>query len=189
MFRKAPPVTPTPDAPVARGRHGGPPRGRGSGGGVSSAHEHDLEDHLDVVLRGSRVVTAVIAGSLARADDAITVLQLRVLVLAATRPGTTATDVAEAMDVHVSSASRTVDRLVASGFLERHESREDRRRLELVPTTEGQALLEGVMADRRRQLRDILRRMSAEDVAHLSAGLGALADAAGEPKGPSPLIP
>jgi DNA-binding MarR family transcriptional regulator len=147
------------------------------------------EDELEAVLRGSRVVTAVLAGSLARAEPSVTVLQLRVLVLAETRPGTTATDVAEATGVHVSSASRTVDRLVASGLLERRESTEDRRRLELVPPAEGGRLLGALMEDRRRELRSPLRAMSAKDRDHLARGMAALAEAAGEPPGPSPLIP
>jgi DNA-binding MarR family transcriptional regulator len=156
---------------------------------VDRAHDRSLEDDLDVVLRGSRVMTSVVAASLARTDDVVTMLQLRVLVLAATRPGTTATSVAEELGVHVSSASRTVDRLAASGFVQRRESTEDRRRLELVPTTEGRELIETLMADRRRALRELMRAMSAEDRAHLARGMRALADAAGEPPGPSPLIP
>ena len=156
---------------------------------VDLAHDHDLEEDLDVVLRGSRVMTGVIAASLARADDVVTMLQLRVLVMAATRPGTTATSVAEELGVHVSSASRTVDRLAAAGLVERRESAEDRRRLELVPTIGGRELLETLMADRRRALRELMRAMSAEDRHHLARGMRALADAAGEPAGPSPLIP
>ncbi|HEX6916783.1 MAG TPA: MarR family transcriptional regulator [Phycicoccus sp.] len=136
-------------------------------GAVDRAHDHDLEDDLDAVLRGSRVMTGVIAASLARADDVVTMLQLRVLVMAATRPGTTATSVAEELGVHVSSASRTVDRLAAAGLVERRESTEDRRRA----------------------LRELMREMSAEDRDHLARGMHALADAAGEPAGPSPLIP
>ncbi len=144
---------------------------------------------LDAVLRGSRVVTAVIAASLARADDVVTVLQLRVLVLAATRPGTSATDVAEALGVHVSSASRTIDRLVGSGLLERREASDDRRRLDLAPTRDGERLLEKVMADRRGELQRLLSLMGEDDRAALARGMAALAEAAGEPPGPSPLIP
>ena len=144
---------------------------------------------LDAVLRGSRVVTAVVAGSLARTDDVVTVLQLRVLVLAATRPGASATDVAEALGVHVSSASRTVERLVAAGLLERRDSPRDRRRLDLAPTPAGERLLDAVMADRRRELDALLARMPEEDRAALARGMAALAAAADEPPGRSPLIP
>jgi DNA-binding MarR family transcriptional regulator len=146
------------------------------------------------VLLGTRVVTAVVAGSLARCGDGVTVLQLRVLVLASTRPGLGATDLAGALGVHVSSASRTVDRLVVAGLLQRRESSEDRRRLELVPTPAGERLLDAVMTDRRRELCTLLDRMSPVDRDHLARGMAALAEAAGEPDtgapaGPAPLIP
>jgi DNA-binding MarR family transcriptional regulator len=150
--------------------------------------------HLDAVIRGSRVVTAVVAASLEHSGDAVTVLQLRVLVLASTRPGMSATDLAEALGVHVSSASRTVERLVAAGLLHRGESTEDRRRLDLAPTRAGERLLDEVMSDRRTALAALLDRMSPEDRDHLARGMTALADAAGEPpgeatEGPAPLIP
>ncbi len=165
---------------------------RTSPAGESSAPERDTA--LAAVLRGSRVVTAVVAASLEHSGDAVTILQLRVLVLAATRPGLSATDLAEALGVHVSSASRTVDRLVAAGLVDRRESTEDRRRLDLTPTPEGSRLLDEVMADRRSALSELLGRMSPEDRDHLARGMAALADAAGEPggevtEGPAPLIP
>ncbi len=149
---------------------------------------------LEAVLRGSRVVTAVVAASLEHTGDAVTVLQLRVLVLASTRPGLSATDLAGALGVHVSSASRTVDRLVAAGLLDRRESTEDRRRLDLTPTPAGERLLGEVMSDRRSALASLLARMSPADRDHLARGMAALADAAGEPggeptEGPAPLIP
>jgi len=151
-------------------------------------------DGLEAVLLGTRVVTAVVAASLARSGEAVTVLQLRVLVLASTRPGLGASDVAAALGVHVSSAGRTVDRLVAAGLLERRESAADRRRLHLAPTPAGERLLDDVMTDRRRQLTALLERMSPQDRDHLARGMAALAGAAGEPAvptvgSPAPLIP
>jgi DNA-binding MarR family transcriptional regulator len=177
LFPDARSVTPTPS----------PPPARPDGGGVDDAT-------LEAVLLGTRVVTAVVAASLDRSGEVVTVLQLRVLVLASTRPGLGATDLAEALGVHVSSASRTVDRLVAAGLLERRESAEDRRRLHLAPTPAGARLLDAVMAERRRELAALLGRMSPRDRDHLARGMAALAEAAGEPAamapgGPAPLIP
>ncbi len=177
LFPDARSVSPTPRTPPAR------PESSGTDDAA-----------LEAVLLGTRAVTAVVAASLARSGEVVTVLQLRALVLASTRPGLGATDLAEALGVHVSSASRTADRLVAAGLLERRESAEDRRRLHLAPTPAGARLLDTVMAERRRELGALLRRMSPQDRDHLARGMAALAEAAGEPatgppEGPAPLIP
>jgi DNA-binding MarR family transcriptional regulator len=180
LFRNPDAVSPTPPDADPSGRPDSTPGSNRFGG----ASDRDL----DAVMLGSRVVTAVVAGSLARTGWTVTVPQLRVLVLAATRPGTSATDIAEALAVHLSSASRTVDRLVAAGLLDRRESAEDRRRLDLTPTSEGTRLLHEVMADRRRELRVYLDRMSPADRDHLARGMAALASVADETPGRAPFL-
>ncbi len=180
LFLNADAVSPTPPDTDPLGRSEDSPSSNRSGGAS--------DPELDAVMLGSRVVTAVVAGSLARTGRMVTVLQLRVLVLASTRPGTSATDVAEALGVHLSSASRTVDRLVAAGLLNRRESAEDRRRLDLTPTSEGTRLLHEVMADRRRAFRAYLDRLSPTDRGHLARGMAALAEVADETTGPAPFL-
>ncbi len=71
--------------------------------------------------------SAIVAASLAHAQDVITLPQLRVLVLVATRDNVTIGAVADVLDVHASSAGRLCDRLVGAGLLERRAPSTDRR--------------------------------------------------------------
>ncbi|MGI8721983.1 MAG: MarR family transcriptional regulator [Geodermatophilaceae bacterium] len=56
---------------------------------------------------------------------------------------------AEAPGVHASNATRTVDRLVVAGLIDRRDSPADRRQLELTLTSKGRDLVESVMSHRR----------------------------------------
>ncbi|MDQ2781643.1 MarR family transcriptional regulator [Lapillicoccus sp.] len=136
---------------------------------------------LDVVMRAARAFSAVVATSLARTDDVVTWPQLRVLVLVATRPDVTATAVADALDIHLSSASRLCDRLVNAGLVERRTSTSDRRNLLLSLTAKGSELIEQIMQDRRRAFTSILEQMTPSDRIALHHCLEIFAQAAGEP--------
>jgi DNA-binding MarR family transcriptional regulator len=141
---------------------------------------------LDALMRVSRVVTAVVAGSLLATDERITFPQLRGLVLVASRRATSTTTLADALDVHPSTASRLAERLVAAGLLHRTPSSDDRRQVSLDLTHEGRTLLAAIMEHRRTAFRDLLQQLSPDDRAKLAEGLSALADVAGEP--PEPLV-
>lgn len=139
--------------------------------------------HVDVLMRASRLFTSVVAASIVQTGEAVTVAQLRVLVLVATRQSANASGVARHLGVHVSSASRLCDRLVTAGLLHRAEDPVDRRNIVLTLTDQGTTLLEAIMEHRRQALTEILDRMAPADRAALSRGLGAFADAGGEPAG------
>lgn len=98
---------------------------------------------------------------------------MQTLVLVAARPRISAGEVAEALDVHASNATRLIDRLVKTGYLHRSESATDRRRLQLAVTTAGAGLLEKVVEHRRRRYERILRRMAGVDRRRLAAALEA----------------
>ncbi len=136
---------------------------------------------LDVVMRAARVFSAVIASSLAQAGDVVTWPQLRVLILVATRPDATATAVADALDIHLSSASRLCDRLVNAQLMQRHTSTTDRRNLLLSLTPKGSELIELIMKHRRRAFTSILQQMTPSDRIALHHCLEIFAQAAGEP--------
>jgi len=82
--------------------------------------------------------------------------QLRVLVLASMQGALNLGAVAEALGVHASNATRTVDRLVVAGLLDRRDSPADRRQLELRLTSKGRDLVESVMSHRRAWARRVL---------------------------------
>lgn len=65
---------------------------------------------LESLMNAARIFAATTAESVAQIGDTVTLPQLRILVLASTRPSVNNSDVAQALDVHLSSASRTCDR-------------------------------------------------------------------------------
>lgn len=149
-----------------------------------SEPEGDLLDFyqaLDQLMQASGVISGVIAASIATIEAEVTLAQLRTLVLVVTRPGISGMEVAEALDIHPSNATRLIDRLVQGGYLHRADPTVDRRRLHLSPTTAGSDLVEEVMEHRRRRFERILRRMSAADRQLLGVALESFSVCADEP--------
>ena len=108
-------------------------------------------------------------------------VQFRALVIVASRGPIHLSALADAMRVHPSTATRTWDRLVADGLLDRRENPHDRRHLALTLTAPGRRILDAVMDRRRAAITDILRRMPADDRHHLAEVLTQFATAGGEP--------
>ncbi|MBP1632600.1 MAG: MarR-family regulatory protein, partial [Acidobacteria bacterium] len=73
--------------------------------------------------------------------DALTFSQLKLLRLVARRGILSVSDVASFLGVSTAAASKAVDRLVRSGYLNRTASPDDRRALRVTITGEAQALL------------------------------------------------
>jgi DNA-binding MarR family transcriptional regulator len=136
-----------------------------------SAHDHTVDDAVEVLMRSARLFAAITAESTARAGDTVTPPQLRVLVLASTRGPLNNTAVAAALNVHLSNASRICDRLVQADLLNRRDSPTDRRHVELTLTPKGRRLVETVMRHRRTALTVILERMPSKSRAMLQAAL------------------
>jgi DNA-binding MarR family transcriptional regulator len=144
----------------------------------SSGRREPVATQTEALLTAARVFAAVTAESIAQAGSGITLPQLRVLVLAAERQPLNATGVAEALNVHLSSASRVCDRLVQAGLLDRRDRPEDRRHVELSLTDAGRDLLDSVTDHRRDIFQRILLRMDPADRSGLAAALPAFVDAA-----------
>src|SRR4051794_22456310 len=106
-------------------------------GRVRGIEHRAVDRDLDVLMRAARMLVSIAAASLAQVEGVVTTPQLRVLVLAGTRPDLNVSAVAADLDVHPSNATRTVDRLVESGLLERSESAVDRRHVRLRLTPAG----------------------------------------------------
>lgn len=108
----------------------------------------------------------------------MTLPQYRALVLIWTRPRTTLSDLATSLDVHPTSATRLVDRLVRKKLVRRAESPTDRRQTELHLAAAGRRLVERVTDRRRAELARITSRMRAAEVAEVTSALSAFAAAA-----------
>jgi DNA-binding MarR family transcriptional regulator len=126
----------------------------------------------------SRTMTAVVARTLG-AFDAVTVPQLRVLVLVATHGPMNLKGLAENLGVNASNASRTCEKLVSAGLLERlRHPQVDRRNVTLSLTAGGETLLGSLVEARRAILGAIVAQMSAPDRVLLIDALRALDQAA-----------
>lgn len=137
-------------------------------------------DDIDAVLAAARVLVAISARSVAEVEAEVSLPQLRVLVVVASRGPLNLGAVAVGLGVHPSNATRAVDRLVTAGLLDRRDDPTDRRHLLLQLTEEGAALLERVQESRRAAVASILEGMPAARRRALVPVLGAFARAGGE---------
>jgi DNA-binding MarR family transcriptional regulator len=144
---------------------------------------------LSTMVRVARVFVGITAESIAQADSGLTLPQLRVLVLASQVEPLSASDVAGALDIHLSVASRMCDRLVRSGLLDRRDRPNDRRQLALTLTAEGRRQLDVINAHRRRVFARLLRRMEPARRSVVTELFGDFLAAAREYDGPRTLIP
>ncbi len=105
-------------------------------------------------------------------------MQWRLLVVVASRGTSASNEVAAALGVHASTATRLCDRLVAQGLLSRQDDPADRRYLALTLTSKGRKLVENVLAARRADIERILDRLSPVGRSQLIAGLREFTEAA-----------
>src|ERR1700737_1018482 len=82
---------------------------------------------IDAVMRASRALVGIAAASIAEVDDAVTLPQLRVLVMVSTRGPLNLAAVAAGLEVSASNASRICDPLVEAGPADRREGPPERR--------------------------------------------------------------
>jgi DNA-binding MarR family transcriptional regulator len=128
----------------------------------------------------ARAIIAITARSVAALDAQVTLPQLRVLVMVASRGPLNLGAVANGLGVHASNATRVCDRLVGGGFLTRRDDPSDRRNLLLELTTGGRELVDTMNANRRSQIEAVLSQMPPSRRGGLSPRLRAFAEAAGE---------
>jgi DNA-binding MarR family transcriptional regulator len=138
----------------------------------------------DAVLRASRALVGVAARSLAEVEDTVTLPQFRALVVLASSEHNVG-DLAEALDVHPSTATRLCTRLVAKGLISRSASAQSRRELVVRLTSDGRTLVDTVTRRRRREIARIVARIPEREQRVLVHALGVFADAAGEMPEPS----
>jgi DNA-binding MarR family transcriptional regulator len=102
------------------------------------------------------------------------------LVVVSGADGTTLSEMAERLDIHPTTVSRRVDRLVHKRLVRRSELAGDRRITRLHLTAAGRRLVNRVTQRRSRDLARIVRRMPQESWPAVTESLAAFAAAAGE---------
>jgi DNA-binding MarR family transcriptional regulator len=138
------------------------------------------DDVADAVLRASRALVAVAARSLATVAEDVTLAQYRALIELAARGPQRLADLATALGVDRSTATRMCDRLVRKRLVTRRRGSEDRRVVRVSLTAQGGELVAEVGRRRRAEIRRIVRRMPASSRPLVVSALQAFADAAGE---------
>jgi DNA-binding MarR family transcriptional regulator len=129
-------------------------------------------------LIASRALVGVAARSLAAEDD-ITLPQFRALVVLLHTTNTT--DLAEALDIHQSTATRLCDRLVRKRLVQRAVDAADRRRVSVSLTASGRRLVQRVTERRARAIAAVTARMTPAQRRQAVTAMRAFAVAAGEP--------
>lgn len=148
--------------------------------GKGVAPPPDRDDLVDAVLGASRALVAVAARSLADLAEDVTLPQYRALVELAARGPQRLADLAAALGVDRSTATRMCDRLVRKQLVQRRRISTDRRGVRISLTPAGRALVEEVTRRRRVEIAQILRRMPLADRTSALRALRVFADAAGE---------
>lgn len=131
-------------------------------------------------MSAARVLVGVVARSIAKVEDQVSLPQFRVLVMVATKSPSNLSAVAEFLGVHPSNATRTVDRLVTAGLLNRRDAPTDRRHVSLTLTEQGQQLVDSVFSERRAAIQRVVAKMPRSKRQKLPAALECFAAAAGE---------
>ncbi len=143
--------------------------------------DEELDELVTALLTASRALVGVSALSLTDLSEGVTITQFRTLVVLGAHGATRLNRLAERLGVNASTALRTVDKLVAGGFVERRENEQDRREVVIEPTLRGKRLLDQVTARRRAAIEDIVVAMPVGHRRHLVEALLSFAAAADEP--------
>lgn len=135
---------------------------------------------IDAVMAATRVLVAITAQSVAQVEDQVTLPQLRVLVMIASRRPQNLNSIAQALGVHPSNATRACDKLVEAGLLRRSDDPADRRNLILQLTKSGRQLIQTMTEHRRTAIANILAKMLVQQRSSLVPALLAFTNTAGE---------
>lgn len=143
--------------------------------------DEDIDALTDAVLTASRLLVAVSARSIAAVDESISLAQFRLLVVLSSRGRQKVTELADALGVNPSSATRAVDRLIDAGLVDRQTNPHSRREMLVSLTPAGQRVVRDVTRRRREEITAIVTRMPRTHQRGLVRALTAFSQAGGEP--------
>ena len=132
------------------------------------------------MLGASRALVAVAARSLATVAEDVTLAQYRVLIELASRGPQRVADLATALTVDRSTATRMCDRLVRKRLVARRRATDDRRVVRISLTAAGAELVAEVSRRRRAEIQRIVRRIPSSHRQLVVDALQAFSRAAGE---------
>lgn len=154
---------------------------------VTNMDVTDIDDVTSAMLTASRLLVAISARSLAAVEDAVTLPQLRLLVVLSSQGPSKLVTLATLLSVNPSTAMRMVDRLAAAGLISKQASPQSGREIQIELTDTGRSLVDDVTTRRRTEIADIIARMPAHQRQALVDALRAFTDAGGEPPVATPI--
>jgi DNA-binding MarR family transcriptional regulator len=134
----------------------------------------------DATLVASRALLGVIARSVAGALEDVTLPQFRVLVLLSSGGPLRTGVLADRLGVNPSTFSRSLDRMVAGGWVDRLPNPDSRREVIIDLTHAGRRLVATVSERRRGEYRTILSRLSPQEQESILHAMELFNAAAGE---------
>ena len=149
-------------------------------GGTLDMPDAAADPVVEALLRANRALVGITTRSLTSVNADVTLPQFRSLVVLATAGPQTVSALADRLAVHASTMTRMCNRLVSRGLVLRAPSAVDRREVVIALTSMGTTVVEQVMATRRRELDEVVRRMGDEDRRAVIVALNKFAHAAGE---------
>ena len=151
-------------------------------GGPGGANVGDVptEDEVtEAIIQASRAMVAIAVRSLGEGSEEVTLPQYRTLVVL-TYGKRRLADLAEALAVSPSTATRMCDRLVRKGLITRSRDEIDRREVNLEVTAAGRRVVSDVIERRRAEVRNVLEGIPVDARRQLVSSLYVLAAAAGQ---------
>lgn len=140
-----------------------------------------LTDAVESTVLASRALLGMVARSVSSALELVTLPQFRVMVVLANESPLRVTTLAQRMGAVQSTFSRTLDRMVAGGWLVRAENPDNRREVLVQLSDQGRRLVDDVTERRRAEIRAALEGVTPEVRTSIGVALAAFSDAAGEP--------
>ncbi|HTL84855.1 MAG TPA: MarR family transcriptional regulator [Acidimicrobiia bacterium] len=135
---------------------------------------------VDALMRASRALVDVTARSLSSVNEDVTTAQLRTLIVLSQRGPQTVTALADQLNVHASTMTRMCTRLVSRGLVARVPSAVDRREVVISLSSTGSDLVDEVVAKRREEFEQIVRRLSHDEQQACITALEAFSSAASD---------
>ena len=148
---------------------------------VETANTESRRDLVDAFMATSRVLVGVAARSFADAPADLSLAGYRTLVILYTQGPRRISELAEALNVHSSNASRQCMRLQSIGAVRKQRATADRRAVEVALTPPGRRIVDRVMAARRVEIERVVEHIDDDDLNRLVVALRRFADVAGEP--------
>lgn len=135
----------------------------------------------DSILTASRALLGVVARSVSPALEFVSLPQFRVLVVLTSGGPLRMGSLAERLSANSSTFSRSIDRMVIGGWVQRSPSPDSRREVLISATDAGRALVDEVTERRRLAISEILSRMTPEEQQSVVKALEVFSTAASEP--------